>query len=281
MKVFYWNNICSLYDLSIDEINKATDYFFEKGSSISVGCFDGPHYGHKVLFSSVLDFSKKNKIKSGLITFSKPLPYIKLKENYLGDISTLKQRLAYYELLGFDFCVVIDFSCDFSKMGGTTFLEILKKVCNIKHISEGKDFRFGYKGSSSIEDIKTFALENNLVADFSDLVLHNNCRVSSSNIRIYINNGNFDKVEELLQRPYALDLEEISYKKQDDAFTFARSNIFQVLPINGMYEVFAILPDKRLRTRLEVCSQCINLWGISDNANPRIRAIEFISNGGK
>ena len=281
MKIFCWEEIYNLFSCSFEEIKNSTDSFFLDGTAISVGCFDGPHLGHKFLFSSVLKYSKDNHLKSGLVTFLRPLPSLKFKNEYLGDIATLNQRLSEYEKLGFDFVVVIDFSSDFSKMEGTYFLSILTKVCNMKFLAEGKDFRCGYKGSCSMENILEFAKENNIVAHFPDLVFFDKKRISSSDVRKHIYNADFDLVQKFLERSYELDVTDVKMEIKENTFSFNREDIKQVLPMNGMYDVFAILPESRLRTRLEVCSQYINLWGTSGNAIPRIRAIEFILNGGK
>ena len=103
MKIFCWEEIYNLFSCSFEEIKNSTDSFFLDGTAISVGCFDGPHLGHKFLFSSVLKYSKDNHLKSGLVTFLRPLPSLKFKNEYLGDIATLNQRLSEYEKLGFDF----------------------------------------------------------------------------------------------------------------------------------------------------------------------------------
>mgnify|MGYP003317981641 CR=1 FL=1 len=97
MKIFYWEEIFNLFLCSVDEIKNSTDSFFLAGTAISVGCFDGPHSGHKFLFSSVLKYAKDNHLKSGLVTFLRPLPSVKYKDEYLGDIATLNQRLNEYE----------------------------------------------------------------------------------------------------------------------------------------------------------------------------------------
>lgn len=281
MKIFCWEEIYNLFSCSFEEIKNSTDSFFLDGTAISVGCFDGPHSGHKFLFSSVLKYSKDNHLKSGLVTFLRPLPSLKFKNEYLGDIATLNQRLSEYEKLGFDFVVVIDFSSDFSKMEGTYFLSILTKVCNMKFLAEGKDFRCGYKGSCSMENILEFAKENNIVAHFPDLVFFDKKRISSSDVRKHIYNADFDLVQKFLERSYELDVTDVKMEIKENTFSFNREDIKQVLPKLGMYDVFVNKPDLRLRTRLEVCSQFIRLWGTSGNAIPRIRAIEFILNGGK
>ena len=44
-----------------------------KRSAIAIGNFDGVHKGHQKVFKKTKKFSKKNKIKFGILTFT-PLP---------------------------------------------------------------------------------------------------------------------------------------------------------------------------------------------------------------
>ena len=44
-----------------------------KSSAIAVGNFDGVHKGHQKVFKQAKKYSKKNKIKFGVLTFT-PLP---------------------------------------------------------------------------------------------------------------------------------------------------------------------------------------------------------------
>ena len=95
MKVFDWN-----------DIQNVKSDFFEKGSALTIGSFDGPHKGHESLFVSVLNAATEKNLISGIITFKQALPGLKHPVNYAGDIATLQQRLFQYENKGFDFVVV-------------------------------------------------------------------------------------------------------------------------------------------------------------------------------
>ena len=116
MKVFDWN-----------DIQNVKSDFFEKGSALTIGSFDGPHKGHESLFVSVLNAATEKNLISGIITFKQALPGLKHPVNYAGDIATLQQRLFQYENKGFDFVVVIDFNESFSHISGRDFFEILYK----------------------------------------------------------------------------------------------------------------------------------------------------------
>lgn len=200
MKLFQWSDILSLYN--------NTDSFFAKGCGISVGSFDGLHKGHRVLINTLVTECKKMEIPAGVVTFTRPLPSLKHKD-YKGDISTLNQRLKLLENLGVDFAVVVDFNDDFASMSGIDFFTVLEKNCKLKIISEGVDFRCGYKGATDMQEIKAFAACKQIKAFFVEPVYYSTPdgekRISSSIIRDLIQNGELDIAAELLDRPYERD----------------------------------------------------------------------------
>ena len=126
---------------------------FKGGTALTVGCFDGPHSGHDVLFDAVFRAAGEKNLLPGIVTFSRPLPVLKHPDDYAGDIATLRQRLSGYERRGFAFCVVIDFSDDFSKISGNDFLAVLKDFCGMKFLAEGPDFHCGHNGSFGMKQI--------------------------------------------------------------------------------------------------------------------------------
>ena len=80
--------------------------------------------------------------------------------DFSGELSTIDLKLEYFEDLGFDFVIVIDFSCDFSKMKGRDFLTFLKNSCSMQFLVAGSDFRCGYKLDTGILQISEFAAQN-------------------------------------------------------------------------------------------------------------------------
>lgn len=229
MKIFFWNEIQEALE---------RDYplsFFKPGSGISIGSFDGLHKGHRVLLDTLVNYCRKNKILSGVVSFSRPLPSVKHKEDYQGDISTLDQRLKLFDSLGIDFAVIIDFDEAFASIKGIDFLQMLVNACNMKYIAEGIDFRCGYKGSTDASSIKLFAENNNVKYDFVNPVFYNNGteeeRISSSYIRSMILKRFFTAAEELLGRPYSIQIQVNS-----EGQVFSRDLSSQALPPQGVYQ---------------------------------------------
>lgn len=193
MKVFSWDDILKNKGCS----SLAADYF-ARGTALTIGSFDGPHLGHLTLFKEVLNYAEKNGLISGVVTFRKPLPSFKHASSYMGDISTLDERLAVFEKLGFDFSLVIEFDEDFANIEGGIFFEILRDSMNLAFLAEGVDFKCGHKGSYGKDQIERFCLENGLKCSFLPLVKKNGERISSSKIRELLCADSVEEANELL-----------------------------------------------------------------------------------
>ena len=238
IKVFSWDDVIN----PASELKNLT----KSGSALSIGGFDGPHIGHRELFNRVFDFKKSNPdVKTGIVTFNFPPKASKNPTDFIGELSSIKLKLEYFEEIGFDFIVLIDFSCDFSKIKGRDFLAFLKNSCSMQFLVAGSDFRCGYKLDTDVNRISEFASQNgvsfNVVAD----CLFEDFRISSTIIRKFVQNGELEKASKLLGRPYALDLENALYNVNEETgqLQIANSGVSQVLPPVGKYQIKVTLAD--------------------------------------
>lgn len=225
MKLYTWNDI--LASLNGDSTSEFLD---GAKTGISTGSFDGLHKGHRKLLSELTGACRERGLKAGLVTFSRPLPGIKHSGDYLGDLTTLNQRLTLFEGLGIDFVIIVDFDDSFASMMGADYLNILLNVCNMELLAEGIDFRCGFKGATDAQAIRYWAEKNNVETVFVDPVyFHEGSdeeeRISSSYIRTMLSRGFFTTAEELLERPYELDIASLRRDAQSS----------QLLPPDGLY----------------------------------------------
>lgn len=272
MKVFSWDDLGSVKSyLSQNSI---------QSTCLTIGGFDGNHLGHQVLFEKVL--SKKNEEKSfcaGVVTFARSPRGSKSENFYKGDLSTLSQKIQYFEKQGFDFCLIINFDSEFKKTLGIDFFDRLLGYCNMKFLSVGQDFRCGYKGSMGITEISEYFEKNNLELSICKDVILDNQRISSTLIRDFIYNGEFEKVEKFLGRKYVLDCSEIKWKllKEDELSTFSlqnfdkSKNVFftkklnQVTPHNSKINATVITSSATFKTSVNFTQDGIFI--IDNNGN--------------
>ncbi len=255
MKVFSWDDLGS-----VKSFLTQNSFNF---SCLTIGGFDGPHLGHEVLFEKVL--SKKNEVKSscaGVVTFARSPRGVKSQNFYKGDLSTLSQKIHYFEKKGLDFCLVINFDSDFKKTLGIDFFDRLLGYCNMKFLSVGQDFRCGYKGSMGVSEISEYFANNNLELSICNDVFLDKNRISSSIIRDFIFDGDIANAKKYLGKNYVLDCSEIKWKllKDDELSDFSlqnlkkSKNIFftkklnQVMPQNAKLNATVITTSLQIKT---------------------------------
>ena len=122
--------------------------------------------------------------------------------------------------------------------------DILLNVCNMELLAEGIDFRCGFKGATDAQAIRYWAEKNGVETIFVDQVYYREGtdeeeRISSSYIRKMIERGFFTSAEELLERPYEIDISDIREK----------GTSVQILPPDGIYRTE---DDKGNLFRLEI-----------------------------
>lgn len=240
MKIFSWTELSTETQKNIP--------FFSNGTGISIGSFDGIHLGHQKLLKTLVEHCTNQKLLCGVFTFSRPLPSIKHSDDYKGDITTLSQRLEIFEKFGLDFVIVADFNESFASHSGIEFLDTLIKLCNLKFLAEGIDFRCGFKGATDTQAIRYWAEQNKISTIFVDPVFYREGtdeeeRISSSYIRGMILKGFFTTVTELLAHPFELDFssfyEDFNTTNENlssnTELIITKNKIIQVIPSESVY----------------------------------------------
>ncbi len=286
MKIFSWDDIYPVADSAAD--------FFSPGTALTVGGFDGPHRGHNVLFDAVLS---RTGLVPGVVTFARS-PRAVRASAYPGDVSTLELRLRKFREKGFAFAVVIDFSGEFGKLSGRTFLNILRFSCNMRFLAVGNDFRCGYRLDTGVREIEEFARIHGIGLSVADSFLVDGERVSSSTIREAVASGDFARAERLLGSPFLLDVRALRWKfsgasgnppfpdgagavgpgqkTPQPCLTAGKNVLTQILPPEGEYRV-SVSGPKGAETDgvLDVGTDYLRLCTARNCDPSRIQVLEF------
>src|SRR5574344_628140 len=148
MKIFSWN------DLLLNRID------INKGSSVTIGGFDGLHLGQQKLISKTVEFSQKENLDSVVITFSKSPREFFNKKDFLGRISSLDLKLNILKKLAISTVILIDFSADFGRISGESFMALLCNKLQLKFLTVGEDFVFGHNRDTDVSVLKKLSKEN-------------------------------------------------------------------------------------------------------------------------
>ena len=122
-----------------------------KKSILLIGNFDGLHLGHQKLFKLAEKYSKKHKVKFGVLTFD-PLPVMffnKKLTNY--RITSNLQKNLLFEKSGVDFVIVSRFNKSFSKISADNFIKkIIVKKINPNFIFVSNNFKYGFRRKGNV-----------------------------------------------------------------------------------------------------------------------------------
>lgn len=277
MKVFSWEEASRL---ALDCGRPAF-----ASSAVAIGGFDGMHLGHDALFSAVLDYRNSHPESSaGIVTFSRS-PGVLKNSRYEGDVSTKRLKLEFFEKKGFDFCIMIDFSLDFSKIKGKDFLDIVRKFCAMQFLAAGIDFRMGHNSDTGVAELSCYARSCGLELKVLDDVVLKGKRVSSSLVRGAVREGDFDFASSLLGRPFCLDGLPLDFQEGGSSNAtlsmIASRNTTQVLPETGNFRVRVAFAgedgySQNVDAVLHVESSFLRLEFPPEQNLSRVERIEFI-----
>jgi len=126
-------------------------------SVVSIGNFDGLHLGHKEILRTVAKRSSELGLRSVAMTFSPHPIRVLAPHRPLRLISTADQKIRLIENAGIDLLFIAHFDTAFSRLSPEDFVEkYLIQRLKARSVCVGGNFNFGYRGSGTIETLRRF-----------------------------------------------------------------------------------------------------------------------------
>lgn len=219
-----------------------------------IGYFDGFHLGHQSLFNKTLTIAKQKSLKSALISFD-PDPWVVLHGvPNANHLTTINDRKVLAEKLGFDIWISIEFDKDMASLSPSEFINKLQSI-NIHELVCGFDFKFGSKGTGTIDTLLSAQSDNFHVHVISEYKVDNE-KVSSTRIKIALKNGNMELVKQLLGRYYQLKGIVVGGKQIGRKIGYPTANLQvnseYVLPKMGVYAGYVTIDSLRYQAMISI-----------------------------
>lgn len=202
-------------------------------SSVAIGIFDGVHRGHQEILSEAAKYGPVT-----VLTFDPHPTSVFAPERTPSFLVDLADRIALLKLHGAEEVVVLPFTKEFANKSPDDFIaEILHKRLGATHITVGSNFTFGHKAAGTVEYLKTHASGFGVSA--VSLEEDRGSAISSSRIRTLIVDGDVERANELLTRPYYLRGPVIHGEKRGRTIGYPTANIglasHATIPADGVY----------------------------------------------
>ncbi len=209
------------------------------GCVLTIGNFDGVHIGHQELLKKLVATSKKQGLPSLVVSFSIT------PETFFGRpkarISSFRDKHLFLQSLGVDKHLLIKFNKAFSEISATDFInKVLVEKIGVHHCFIGDDFRFGKGRKGDFSMLKKASLENKFTVEKIGSISIKGRRVSSSEIRKLLTNGDFKTAESFLGRPFSISGKVASGEQIGRTIGFPTANISikrKLSPVLGVYSV--------------------------------------------
>lgn len=183
----------------IDEIKQP---FFK--ACVTIGNFDGVHFGHQQLFARVVENARKRGGTSVAITFD-PHPLQVLLPGGIKLISTCDQKIELIEMAGIDVLLIIPFTREFARTTAESFVaDLLVKRIGLQELVVGYDYAFGKGRSGNIDFLKKQGESYGFPVTVIEPYYEQNELVSSSKIRQLVVDGKMAEARSLLGRHYQI-----------------------------------------------------------------------------
>lgn len=208
--------------------------------AVALGFFDGVHIGHGALLRRASEVAKVTSLSPCVMTYSNH-PSSVLSKKSVSLINTAEERAALIsELYGISDIVIKDFTPEYAALPCEEFFEkILIEELSAGYVVAGYDFRFGRGGQGDSEKLKELCVKHGLGCDIIDEVTFDGEEVSSSHIRILLENGDIARANELLGHPHRTVSEVLHGHKLGRKLGFATTNQSLspeiIVPRHGVY----------------------------------------------
>lgn len=170
-------------------------------AAVALGCFDGLHLGHQ----KVITAARGPGLTPSVLTFADPLGELGGKSG--GQLATKRQKLRLFESLGVEQVYSLRFSAIRNLRPEQFVDEVLVKVCHAEKICCGFNFTFGYRGAGTAETLRALCAARGIECEVVSAVQIAGEPVSSTRIRALVEEGEIERANRLLGRPFGFDFE--------------------------------------------------------------------------
>lgn len=230
-----------------------------KNSVVTIGTFDGAHKGHQKILSRLNDIAKETQGESILFTFYPHPRMIVFPENHnLKLLQTIDEKVESLASFGLDNLIIYPFTKEFSRLTAFEFVrDILVEKLKVKTLVIGYDHQFGRNREGDLEFLKETAKIFDFEVEEISAEEVQEVNVSSTKIRQSLNNGNIERANEFLGRPFLCTGIVVEGKKLGRELGFPTLNIqvnndHKILPKDGVYGVQVQIDEKNFRGMMNI-----------------------------
>lgn len=215
-------------------------------SVITIGTFDGVHYGHQQILELMKSAAKQVNGETVIITFHPhPRKIIGTNKAPIFLLNTLEEKINLLEKYGIDHLVIIPFTEKFAQQTAEDYIsDFLVNTFHPHTIIIGHDHRFGKDRTGDFQLLEDKAQEWGYQVKEIPGYMLNNITISSTKIREALLKGDIENAHDLLSYDYYFTGKVVKGNQLGRTIGYPTANIEMIdenklIPCNGVYSVLA------------------------------------------
>ncbi len=219
-------------------------------TSVAIGIFDGVHRGHQEILAEAAKYGAVT-----VLTFDPHPTSIFAPERTPSALVNLSDRIELLEANGASDVVVLPFTKEFAAMSPDAFItEVLVNQLAATHVTVGANFTFGHKAAGNVDYLKTHAQGFGVSA--VNLEEDRGSAISSTRIRTLIVDGDVERANEMLTRPFYLRGPVVHGEKRGRTIGYPTANMGladnATIPADGVYAGWLTVGDQRWQAAISI-----------------------------
>jgi len=208
-------------------------------SAVTIGNFDGVHFGHRQILRRVTAVAAEHGWKPSVLTFD-PHPTRVVAPNRTPPLLTSPQRrAALMEEEGIAQVLILPFTPELALLTPEEFVRrLLVDAVGARAVLVGDNFRFGHKAAGNVRVLAELGVKLGFTTEVVPAISCRGRVVSSSGIRELIRAGSVSLAARFLQHAYGVEGEVVSGRGVGSKQTVPTLNLAtaaEVIPASGVY----------------------------------------------
>lgn len=229
-----------------------SEFTTEAKTLVTIGTFDGVHFGHQQILKKLILEAKTAGKKSVLLTFFPHPRMVLQKDASLELINTIDERALLLEKTGLDYLIIHPFSKAFSRMTALEFVrDVLVNQFNISKLIIGYDHHFGKNREGNIVQLSEYSHLYNFTVEEIPAQDIDEVSVSSTKIRKALALGNLKTANNYLGYEFMINGKVVNGKQLGGQIGYPTANIhvaetYKLIPKTGVYVVKSIINNETI-----------------------------------
>ena len=224
-------------------VQNTSNFSVKHQTYVTIGTFDGVHFGHQKIIEKLVYEAKKANKKSVVLTFFPHPRMVLQKDASIQLINTIEERATLLEKTGLDYLIIHPFSKEFSRMTALEFVrDILVNQLNISKLIIGYDHHFGKNREGNITQLTEYSHLYDFKVEEIPAQDIDTVSVSSTKVRHALMDGDIKTATNYLGYNFMLNGNVVNGKKLGGKIGYPTANIdvketYKLIPKTGVYVV--------------------------------------------